>query len=540
MRLRVCTFGGEGACSGGAGERTLDALRLLSPPSCAAVGCSCLARCDRGVALQIEGSGEVVDEVNGGEACAALLRRLGMRVDEQLLKALALSERGDAQLEAGRPEAAVAAYRRAFSLATSAGLGVRWRSAPSSVLRVRERAPEIWAAPARAAAAMARPRGVDTSAAPSAAQRRWLGGLMVRRSRAFAAVAAQPQWSGPEQRGAGWSWGAVDLIGGGAAKANRNALEDAQYAVQLYELCNPEFRKAAGEEEAAEACEVSYDDGGEVEGEAAAWERLAEAYEASRDIEGAIYAYERLLLLEPPSAAALPPAVAAKRSVQELVLLSHRRGLQDARAVGSAVKATAGSAVEAGQGVGEAAVATFTERALADVRGLRRVIEGDLDVLESTIAALADMTADDNEEGEAESREVEEPPPPGSPLTLLARKAKGDVGTLRKIVRNDFNTLELQLLRGDPTLSAARDLLRWISGGEEEAAPLSEDSLQAMQLREQFEKNWEDGALPRDPLLVRSLLEQAKRDPELVARLILEAKDPSGRDLKAREAAREG
>ena len=71
--------------------------------------------------------------------------------------------------------------------------------------------------------------------------------------------------------------------------------------------------------------------------------------------------------------------------MQELVLLSHRRGLQDARAVGSAVKATAGSAVEAGQGVGEAAVATFTERALADVRGLRRVIEGDLDVLQALL-----------------------------------------------------------------------------------------------------------------------------------------------------------
>ena len=339
------------------------------------------------MALQIEESGEVVDEVNGGEACAALLRRLGMRVDEQLLKALALSERGDAQLEAGRPEAAVAAYRRAFSLATSAGLGVRWRSAPSSVLRVRERAPEIWAAPARAAAAMARPRGVDTSAAPSAAQRRWLGGLMVRRSRAFAAVAAQPPVERPRAARRRVVVGRRRPHRRRRGAANRNALEDAQYAVQLYELCNPEFRKAAGEEEEAEACEVSYDDGGEVEGEAAAWERLAEAYEASRDIEGAIYAYERLLLLEPPSAAALPPAVAAKRSVQELVLLSHRRGLQDARAVGSAVKATAGSAVEAGQGVGEAAVATFTERALADVRGLRRVIEGDLDVLESTIAA---------------------------------------------------------------------------------------------------------------------------------------------------------
>ena len=36
--------------------------------------------------------------------------------------------------------------------------------------------------------------------------------------------------------------------------------------------------------------------------------------------------------------------------------------------------------------------------------------------------------------------------------------------------------------------------------------------------------------MPRDPLLVRSLVEQAKRDPQLVARLVTEAKDLAGGD----------
>ena len=282
--------------------------------------------------------------------------------------------------------------------------------------------------------------------------------------------------------------GAVDLIGGGAAKRTARRSRTLSTRCSCTSCATPSSHKAATAE-AAEACEVSYDDGGEVEGEAAAWERLAEAYEASRDIEGAIYAYERLLLLEPPSAATLPPAVAAKRSVQELVLLSHRRGLQDARAVGSAVKATAGSAVEAGQGVGEAAVATFTERALADVRGLRRVIEGDLDVLESTIAALADMTADDNEEGEVESREVEEPPPPGSPPTLLARKAKGDVGTLRKIVRNDFHVGAPAAARRSDAVGGARPApvdLGWRGGGGAALGGLAAGDAAARAVREEL------------------------------------------------------
>ena len=49
-------------------------------------------------------------------------------------------------------------------------------------------------------------------------------------------------------------------------------------------------------------------------------------------------------------------------------------------------------------------------------------------------------------------------------------------------------------------------------------------------LREQFET----GALPRDPLLVQALLEQAQRDPGLVARLVAEAKDAKGASVSTR------
>eukprot|EP00966_Prymnesium_polylepis_P309389 7149132-Prymnesium_polylepis.1 len=56
--------------------------------------------------------------------------------------------------------------------------------------------------------------------------------------------------------------------------------------------------------------------------------------------------------------------------------------------------------------------------------------------------------------------------------------------------------------------------------------------LRALWLRKQFE----EGALPRDPDLVAALVEQAKRDPELVARLILEAKDRRGQDMLTRDS----
>ena len=44
----------------------------------------------------------------------------------------------------------------------------------------------------------------------------------------------------------------------------------------------------------------------------------------------------------------------------------------------------------------------------------------------------------------------------------------------------------------------------------------------------------ETGALPRDPMLVASLVRQAEEDPQLIARLIKEAKDPRGRAMGER------
>ena len=47
----------------------------------------------------------------------------------------------------------------------------------------------------------------------------------------------------------------------------------------------------------------------------------------------------------------------------------------------------------------------------------------------------------------------------------------------------------------------------------------------------------ETGALPRDPVLVASLVRQAEEDPKLIARLIKEAKDPRGRAMGERDTA---
>ena len=65
-------------------------------------GCSCLARCDRGVAVQLP-SGAIDERVNGPRACAALLRsRFNCTIDQRLVEAYAPSERGDELVGEGR------------------------------------------------------------------------------------------------------------------------------------------------------------------------------------------------------------------------------------------------------------------------------------------------------------------------------------------------------------------------------------------------------------------------------------------------------
>ena len=237
--IRVCTFGGEGRCSNGAGEVTVAALRFLVPESGFEItSCSCLARCDRGPVAQLRTDGSVEEELDDARACARWLRRLGVSVDVRLRDAFDAGRRG-ADLEAtGKMTEALNAYNRAFSLATAAGLGVKWRSRPSSVLRVQ-----------LAASAFGDAGGGTLEAARATpAQLAWLGLLMVSRSRVFSSLSAQ-RWP----------------------LAQRRALEDAQYAVQLAEV---ELRPGAGDGAELEvAAPAACDDGIP---RAAAWERLAE------------------------------------------------------------------------------------------------------------------------------------------------------------------------------------------------------------------------------------------------------------------------
>ena len=295
--IRVCTFGGEGRCSGGGGEAAVAALRFLSPETGFEItSCSCLARCDRGVVAQLRNDGSIEEELNDAKACSRWLRRLGVPVDVRLRDAFEEQRTGAEFEQAGEMVKALEAYNRAFGLATAGGLGVKWRSRPSSVLKAQPGASSGLPSTTNAYEAE-RPQA-------SRAQLAWLSSLMVARSRVFTVLSGQ-KWP----------------------KAQRRALEDAQYAVQIAGVALPS-RLRPMPTSVPVVNLAAMDDGIP---RAAAWERLAEACEAMQDIEGAITAYEQLLILEPPFAAGQSSATAVKRGVQELVLLSHTRGLDDAR-----------------------------------------------------------------------------------------------------------------------------------------------------------------------------------------------------------------
>ena len=267
--IRVCTFGGEGRCSGGDGEAAVAALRFLSPETGFEItSCSCLARCDRGVVAQLRNDGTIEEQLNDAKACSRWLRRLGVSVDVRLRDAFEEQRRGADFEQAGRMTDALEAYGRAFGLATAAGLGVKWRSRPSSMLRV-----QLGGSSAVASTTGAALGYEAKTPRASRAQLAWLASLMVARSRVFTALSAQ-RWP----------------------KAQRRALEDAQYAVQLTGVALPSrLRPAPNAEEGAAAPPAdapvlnlaAMDDGIP---RAAAWERLAEACEAMQDIEGAITA----------------------------------------------------------------------------------------------------------------------------------------------------------------------------------------------------------------------------------------------------------
>uniref|UniRef100_A0A6V2WXP3 Uncharacterized protein n=1 Tax=Emiliania huxleyi TaxID=2903 RepID=A0A6V2WXP3_EMIHU len=349
-------MGGEGMCSVGAGDSTLAALRFLAPRDGVVLnGCSCLARCDRGVVLQLTNTGEFVERVNDAASAADVLRRAGAEVDPRLIEAYGTGERGSEHDEEGRLTEALDAYGRAVRLALAAGLGPQWRSLPSSVLRVRER------------------RG--RAGAPTAEQAAWLVQLLVRRSRVYTGLSGQ-----------GW------------VRSRQRALEDAQQAVQLLTLLDAVLPDSRADAAAARLSEES---------RALAWERLAEAHEALRDISGAILAYEQLLRIEPPDDPRLAPPLAVKRGIQELVLISHRRGLADAAEVREGLQ-------QGLQQVEQVSRETLTRRALEDVESLRRVVDEDIGLLERAAAEYEIGTG-------------------RGPRSSFASRAMRDLSTLRKV-----------------------------------------------------------------------------------------------------------
>ncbi len=460
----------------------------------------------------------IYDEINSPRQCAALLRQLGYSVDPRLPDAFATARKADKLAASGNTAKALGEYTRALQTAANAGLGLRWASRPSSVVRARESALAAGSdAPpvnddveggAVGAAPAARTGGAQPA---TAGQTIWLVRTHISRSRLCAESATS-------RGGKGWE------------RLTRQALEDARYAVQLAESSVVEMSRVEGRGAPAAFSSAGILAGSANEALTDAWERQAEAYELVRDIDGAIYAYDRLLKLEPSSTPGLSAAVAAKRGVHDLVMLSHRNGLEDTSIVSLGLQA-----------VGEERVRSVTSREITDVENLRRVVEKEFDAVEGALEKRAAQMGVEVVRGEGEAAgQGAQPGEKLGPLASLAARSVDDLRILRKLARSDLNFLELNLLRGDPLLAFLRDAVSKISGNDlfpasgapPALAALPEDSVNAIWLREQFEK----GALPRDPFLISGLVERAKTDPQLVKRLVSEAKDAKGEDVFTRAA----
>lgn len=251
-------------------------------------------------------------------------------------------------------------------------------------------------------------------------------------------------------------------------------------------------------------------------------EGKAEALAAQGELTGAIAAYEELLTAQPPTSSELSPAAAARRALQQLLLEALRREREACGREGC--DASQGSLLEqtrnAAQALGEEARQRLATRALEDVNRLRASVVRLLEATEAQAVADAEEATStmayqrlvEGESGWFASWQRDE-----------AQKRVSDARLLRKSVESDLNRLELQLLQGDPSLAWIRELLSRTRGRPE---PPTE----SVWLQEQIA----NGALPKDPELLRTLLEQARRDPDLVVRLVTQAKDAKGRDLFTR------
>ena len=276
-------------------------------------------------------------------------------------------------------------------------------------------------------------------------------------------------------------------------------------------------------------------------------EGAAEKAEAEGNLLEAIEAYEELLSLQPPTSPALREEDAARRALQQLLLESARREVE---ACGDEGCATVGPAWEGppsefietelrrapefisgelkkAQQAGEEYRKFAARRSLADVERVRSTVVRLLELTEEQAREAADRAAGE----QAYQRLVDGMPGwlPGWQLAEATRR-QNDARLLRKSVEADLNRLELQLLQGDPSLAFIREVLKTTRN---EPLPLEESSVW---LGEQMDA----GALPRDPELLRTLMAQARENPEMVKRLITQAKDDQGKDIYTRRENDQG
>ena len=270
-------------------------------------------------------------------------------------------------------------------------------------------------------------------------------------------------------------------------------------------------------------------------------EQEAEQAEADNDLPSAIAAYEELLALQPPTSPALREEDAARRALQQLLLERARRaggvrrgGMRDELPVVQepAERVYRGRAPRArpsfsrrfgGRSRRARARKELASRALADVERIRNTVVRLLALTEEQARERAVEAAGE----QAYSRLVDGDPGWLSGLQIAeAQKRMDDARLLRKSIEADLNRLELQLLQGDLSLAFIRDVLK--STRDEQMLQTLESN--SLWLKEQFDT----GALPRDTELLRTLLAKARDDPDMVVRLVTQAKDGQGKDLYTR------
>ena len=253
-------------------------------------------------------------------------------------------------------------------------------------------------------------------------------------------------------------------------------------------------------------------------------ESAAEEAEARGDLVGAIDAYEELLSLQPPTSPGLREQDAVRRGLQQLLLESARRRLEACQAESGECEVEVSfieGELQRAQKLGEESRKQLASRALADLGKVRDSVVRLLELTETQAREDADKAQGE----QAEQRLLDGDPGWLAGLQLAeATRRMDDARLLRKSVEADLNRLELQLLQGDPSLAWIRKVLKTTRN-----QPLPEEEI-SLWLKEQCE----GGALPRDPELLRALLEQARNDPEMVVRLVTGAKDRAGKDIFTR------